>query len=475
MATNTRETLGTEATLNALVSNSASLTTFVENNCSTLGKRALYQNTNLTSIEMPNVTTVGESALEGCTGLTSVDLSGVETINGSNAMKGCTSLTSITLDDATSLNTSTFENCTALTTVSMPNLTTVSNSAFKGCTSLTSVSFPKVTSVQQSAFQNCTSLQRATFASPNKVTFNSSNFNGCKNFVHLKITGESEVATYNASMFTGSPFEYGYGTISVPASMLSSYEANSNWQKYFLTSDMTDVSTFNLTKADTIQDTWAQISAKADPSSDYSIGDTKTISFTYDNVNYIVQMQIVGFNQDTKSDDTGKAKISWLGKFLPFTMQMNPTSTTSNGWGGCALRTTLNGDIYNALDSDLKSAIVQVKKPYYCVTPSAGTLYSDDKLWVPSLAEFGFVSTGSYNAENHAEITNASYVAAFGNSNLTTSNQTAYVLKIFCGSAQWWWLRSAYSANSFCNVYSNGNAYGYGANSSGGVALGFCT
>jgi hypothetical protein len=44
------------------------------------------------------------------------------------------------------------------------------------------------------------------------------------------------------------------------------------------------------------------------------------------------------------------------------------------------------------------------------------------------------------------------------------------------GSAYTWWERSPYSGNGyfFCLVFSNGNASSYYANSSFGVAFGFC-
>ena len=357
---------------------------------------------------------------------------------------------------AVALDNYAFADCTALETVAAP-ITSLGTNTFDGCTALASV--------------DCTSTS-------DTLTFgNASVFNGCSNLETLILRSTTMCTLSNSSVFNGTKIGRRKGAIYVPTELVNAYKAASNWCNYII-ADLNDypLATYDTltTKSlsDIISDAQSYENGNSHALDDYEPGDTKTI--TVGGVDYT--MRIVGIAEDTISNSTSKAGLSIIfDELLNTTYQMNSSNITTDGWGACALRTTLNdenGSIFTSLPAELQSAIVQVKKPYYDVT-SSSTLVSNDKLWIPSLAEFGFVSTGSYHTESTEAVDNASYVAAFGNTNLTTNSKAQYI-KYRGNSATYWWLRSAYSANVFCNVNLGGNASSGNADYSRGVALGFC-
>ena len=108
--------------------------------------------------------------------------------------------------------------------------------------------------------------------------------------------------------------------------------------------------------------TWAQIDYISENGlmSDYfNIGDTKNV--TIGSATYVVE--IVGFSHDDRADGSGKVGLTFgLKDCLNTAYQMNSSNTNSGGWGGCALRATLRGDIWNQLPSDLRDVIKEVTK-----------------------------------------------------------------------------------------------------------------
>ena len=158
-----------------------------------------------------NVTNLGGSAFTGCTALASVKIgSGVQSI-GYAVFSGCKALSSVTMSDATtSIGASSFSGCTSLTSITIPdNVETIGASAFNGCTSLTSITLPgKVNSIGASCFAGCTILTT----------------------VYIEATIVPTVAenSFLSNFFASN----GTGTIYVPNSALSLYQADAIWVTY---------------------------------------------------------------------------------------------------------------------------------------------------------------------------------------------------------------------------------------------------
>lgn len=109
---------------------------------------------------------------------------------------------------------------------------------------------------------------------------------------------------------------------------------------------------------------------------------------------------IAGFRADTK-DDGSKAGITFVFCDAIAAHGMNEAATNSGGWEKSEMRTWLNGDFQSQLPSDMKSALVGVKKSTNTGADSSpGSITSTtDKLWLPSVVEVsGDVSAGNMPA-----------------------------------------------------------------------------
>ena len=197
-----------------------------------------------------------------------------------------------------------------------------------------------------------------------------------------------------------------------------------------------------------------------------SVGDTVNISLGGTSYAFV----IIGFNHDTlasataygSATATGKAGISLQMKdCLNTTYQMNSSNTNSGGWGNCALRTTLQNTIKGQLPSAWQSIIKTVTKKASAGSTSSTISSYSDTLFL--LAEVEIFGSTTYSAVGEGD-QYAWYKA--GNSKVKKVN----------GSANDWWERSPYAtySNYFCSVYSSGGANTSYANSSRGVAFGFC-
>lgn len=135
----------------------------------------------------------------------------------------------------------------------------------------------------------------------------------------------------------------------------------------------------------------AQVSESGEAANQFSIGDQKEVTATFDDgTTQTFIVNIVGFDHDDKSDGTGKAGITMITvSQYPEKRSMNSTATNIGGWGATAMREWCNGDLFEAFPSELQAAIKQVDK----VSDGGGedkTLKTTaDKVWVPSWNEFG--------------------------------------------------------------------------------------
>ena len=171
-------------------------------------------------------------------------------------------------------------------------------------------------------------------------------------------------------------------------------------------------------------------------------------------------MQIIAMDTDVLSDNSGAAKITWLSKGFLGYRNMNSTNITTDGWAACDMRDWLRNVIYPQIDSTVRGNIKSVNKTYKDVT-SSSTLTVVDTVWIPSYREM----FGGTSYENSG----IDYTSFF------TDNTSRIKKYGIGGSANYWWLRSAYSATNFAHVYGSGSNNYNNASYSNGAALGFCT
>ena len=243
--------------------------------CTSIGSMAFRDCSALTTVNFPACTTVGNYAFFGCTALTSVSFPNCENFGdwamdgtgiieanfpvcsyiGGSAFKSCSALTTANFPACTSIWYSAFASCPALTTVSFPVCTFVGSYAFESCSALTSVNFSACEIVYMFAFENCTAL--TTINLPACTSINSYAFKGCSALTTASIPACSRLDScvfencssltslyllYNSktvyipgsNVFASTPmvnstYTGTFGSIYVPASLLTAYMSSTNW------------------------------------------------------------------------------------------------------------------------------------------------------------------------------------------------------------------------------------------------------
>ena len=189
---------------------SRALTSYTNDRATNIGSYAFYLYTSLTAVNFPAVTTINDSAFCRCYSLTTISFPAAISI-GSGAFNGCDRLTTVSFPVATSIINGAFIDCSRLTAISFPAATHIGYYAFGHCYSLTTVSFPAATSIGSNAFLECDRLTSFYITNSKLCALLNSNA-----FSYTPIGG------YSAS--TGI-----YGSIYVPASLLTSYKKATNW------------------------------------------------------------------------------------------------------------------------------------------------------------------------------------------------------------------------------------------------------
>lgn len=247
------------------------------------------------------------------------------------------------------------------------------------------------------------------------------------------------------------PTEFGTWTVTA-GSASKTININASAVFYLVVSDLESIS-------------WSQMAAISKmglASTLFHIGDEKNL--TVNGVSYTAV--IIGFDHDTPVDiatyGRDKAGITWqLKNCLNTTYQMNSSLTNSGGWTSCAMRTSTMATLLSQLASDLKNAIVKVKKLSSAGDQSTAINTTEDSLFLLSEVEI----FGSTTYAKAGEGSQYEYYQS-GNSRVKTVN----------GSALEWWERSPRESNSidFCLVGNNGKVNWTGATASQGVSFAFC-
>ena len=218
----------------------------------TIGIQAFQSCFKLTTVSFPNVTTIGNGAFSSCYSLTAASFP-MATAISSYAFRDCDKLATVSFPNVTTIGTSAFAYCSGLTTVSFPNVTIIGNSAFYSCYSLTTASFPKATTIGGYAFIDCSNLTTASF--PQATTIGSYAFRYCYYLKSLYLTGSSLCTLSNSNAFTSTPVggysgsAKTYGSIYVPASLLTTYQSATNWTYFssrFVGYDLPKLITFTI-------------------------------------------------------------------------------------------------------------------------------------------------------------------------------------------------------------------------------------
>ena len=213
------------------LTNSTKFTTYEDDEITTIRPYAFY-GSNVQTVNTPNVTSIGSYAFQNAK-LTAIDFPELTAVT-SNAFNGCTSATSMNLPKVTSVAVQGFYS-TRVPHIYLPSLTTLSGGKnFMNASSNSAVQtivLPAFTThATGEGFRNNAGLTAADFGAVNGLYAN--DFNGCTNLTTLILRKTASITALNAtSVFTGTPFASGGsgGTIYVPAALIATYQAATNW------------------------------------------------------------------------------------------------------------------------------------------------------------------------------------------------------------------------------------------------------
>jgi len=320
-------------------------------------------------------------------------------------------------EDVTGIAGYTFTACRDLRSVSIPNVTFLKNYAFQNCYQLSDYYAPKMYGSEAYGLQSV-DINTIKFATPptnnnsglgsrftnyftayvidytpgDKVTtLNGEAFRYLFNCFHLILRLPSVIALGTATSFCQwSPIHEGYGWIYVPDNLVDTVKTTTGYLTY--ANQIVGISQYpKAITGDTITDTWEQIFAAEEDgtySTKYSVGDTKFLTIR----NQLVLMEIVAFDRDLLSDDSGRtAKITWMTRGCHQYSQYNRHSnSTLGGWPQSEIKQHIIERYLEPMDATVKSHIKQVRKYSRYYTPDGvetKNLPSDDYIWIPSWRE----------------------------------------------------------------------------------------
>lgn len=223
-----------------------------------------------------------------------------------------------------------------------------------------------------------------------------------------------------------------------------------------------------------LEDDWATIAANVENGTAvdlYPIGARKEMTVTLsDEVDYTIDVEIIAHNHDNLADGSGKATLTFFCKNLPYILyQMCETNTS--GWQNTDMRTFVNGELFNALPTELRSAIKTVSKISDGGANSKTLVTTEDKCWLASYNEVGLVD-GTMNLTGQGEL----YKDTFTYGSDGASSRIKYLPDGY--TPYGWWLRtSCYStpdSTLFYRVTNSGGTYGDRPSGRYYVAFGFC-
>ena len=211
------------------------LTEYTNDRVTTIGNSVFAYWTHLTTANFPACETIGSYAFRQCLNLTTVSFPICTTIGG-NAFLQCSNLTTVSFPICTTIDSYAFNQCSNLTTVNFPICTTINSYAFHTCPKLTTANFPVCETIGSYAIAYCTKLTTISF--PKCATIGSYAFRNCYNLVSLYLNASKVCALAHSNAFSSTPIGgYSasagkYGSIYVPASLVSAYKTATNWTYY---------------------------------------------------------------------------------------------------------------------------------------------------------------------------------------------------------------------------------------------------
>ncbi len=216
-------------------------------------------------------------------------------------------------------------------------------------------------------------------------------------------------------------------------------------------------------------DSWKTIqkAVQTGNTSKYNIGDTKSVNLEELGTHTV---RISNMSECTNGE-TSETACGFVVEFADIIteQQFNSTNTNAGGWRDSELRTYVNETIYNALPSDLQSAITLTK-----VISSHGSsvgetnMETKDKIYLLNCEE---IWTKNDYDTSIATSRQLDYYKELG----VTADNYSSAIKQYNGINTWWWLRSAHRnySNDFLSVLDYGRWGNFVSQRFGGISPAF--
>ena len=220
-------------------------------------------------------------------------------------------------------------------------------------------------------------------------------------------------------------------------------------------------------------DSWSTIIAnvKAGNGSEYAIGSTKEVNLGSTYGTHTLRVANTSTPSECSGTGFSQSACGFVLEFADIITEhaMNDTNTNVGGWPASSMYTFVNNDIYNAIPSEIKNAIIDTTVVSGHGREDAENFTSTDKLYLLSTAEVWANGQSCDTARD-----NTRQLDYYKNLGTSTSNYSGAIKKSE-SSAVLWWLRAAYSiyTNNFLTVNDHGGWRSDDAYATRGVAPAF--
>ena len=228
-------------------------------------------------------------------------------------------------------------------------------------------------------------------------------------------------------------------------------------------------------------DSWSTIIAnvKAGNGSEYAVGSTKEVNLGTTYGTHTLRVANTSTPDECKTEGFSQSACGFVLEFADIitTHNMNPSGTYKgiqydygwnvDGWPASSMYTFVNNDIYNALPSEIKNAIIDTTVVSGHGSTSGETNFtSTDKLYLLSTAE-----VWENGHDYDTAIDNTRQLDYYSNLGTSTNNYSGAIKS----NVDNWWLRTAISVNQtgFYSVSYTGEWYYDYENGTNGVSPAF--
>ena len=222
-------------------------------------------------------------------------------------------------------------------------------------------------------------------------------------------------------------------------------------------------------------DSWKTIAnnIKSGNTSLYNVGDEKEV--TINGNSYTVRVANNSTPEECNGTDFSQTACGFVVEFVDIVEEriVNPIEQSISRWTDTELYSYLNNEFIKKLPTDLQNVIIDTKViTSYGFIPDTGnydknTLRDDgnwetvDKIYLLSKREvMEHTSIPDYTDIQFDSIYNSSrQLDYYKNKGVTDINNTSYLLKMYNGISDWWWLRASTNGHmsSLANEYGPGN------------------